>query len=227
MIRASKSALFKLLRRRILSRRFPNNTVIRDAGFWDLFLSVYREGRAVITVREMHNIYRLVEQTSNVNGDIAEVGVYRGGSAKVIAEYKGDRKLHLFDTFEGMPDVDSAIDTHRTGDFKDTSLKSVQDYLSQYGDIFFHKGLFPASVSGTDVGNLTFSLVHLDVDLYGSTKSGLEFFYSRLNRGGMLLSHDYRSISCPGVRRAFDEFFREKPEPIVELWDTQCLIVKM
>lgn len=125
----------------------------------------------------------------------------------MIAEVKGNKKLHLFDTFEGMPEVDSSIDLHKKGDFQDTSIDSVKNYLSNYKDIYFYKGYFPASLAGTNCHTLTFSFVNLDVDIYESTKSCLEFFYSRLNTGGIILSHDYRSISCPGVKKAIDEFF--------------------
>ena len=41
--------------------------------------------------------------TGKVTGDIAEVGVYKGGSAKIICSAKGDRHLHLFDTFAAFP----------------------------------------------------------------------------------------------------------------------------
>jgi hypothetical protein len=47
-----------------------------------------------------------------------------------------------------------------------------------------------------------------------------------MTRGGVILSHDYRSISCPGVKQAYDEFFADKPEIIIELWDTQCVVIK-
>ena len=40
-----------------------------------------------------------VKATRKLSGDIAEVGVYRGGSAMIICEAKGNKKLHLFDTF--------------------------------------------------------------------------------------------------------------------------------
>ena len=62
-------------------------------------------------------------------------------------------------------------------------------------------------------------------DTYESTRSCLEFFYPRMNRGGIILSHDY--INAAGVRKAFDEFFSDKSEPIIEMSGTQCLIVKL
>ena len=201
--------LIKLFQNRIIPKKFFNNTVFQDINFLDFLISIYEEGKAAISMREMHNIYKLTEQTHKIDGDIAEVGVYKGGSAKVIAEFKGDKKLHLFDTFEGMPEVDASIDKHKKGDFWDTSLDSVKSYLSNYKEIYFYKGYFPASLAGTNCHALNFSFVNLDVDIYESTKSSLEFFYGRVNRGGVILSHDYRSISCPGVKKAFDEFFLE------------------
>jgi O-methyltransferase len=219
--------LWKSFREKRIARNFPNNTVSTDTRFWDLFMQIYEEGKAVLSMREMYNIYRLVKQTSKIEGDIAEVGVYKGGSAKIISEAKGNKKLHLFDTFGGMPETDASIDQHNKGDFSDTSLEEVKKYLSSYKDIFFHQGFFPASVAGSNCDTLKYSFVNLDVDIYESTKSGLEFFYERLNKGGVLLSHDYNAISCPGVKKAFDEFFINKPETVIDLWDSHCLVVKL
>ena len=66
----------------------------------------------------------------------------------------------------------------------------------------------------------------MDGDIYESTLEGLRFFYPRMNKGGIILSHDYCSLGFPGVKRAFDEFMSDKPEPVIELWDSQALVVK-
>ena len=73
--------------------------------------------------------------------------------------------------------------------------------------------------------NRIFSFVHLDVDTYESTRDALQFFYPRMSPGGFLISHDY--LNATGVRRAFDEYFADKPEPIVRIAETQCLIAKV
>ena len=46
--------------------------------------------------------------------------------------------------------------------------------------------------------------MHLDVDIYDSTSKALAFFYPRMTRGALLISHDY--MWAEGVKRAFDEF---------------------
>ena len=74
--------------------------------------------------------------------------------------------------------------------------------------------------------NKKFSFVHLDVDLYKSTLDCLKYFYPRVSRGGVIISHDYPNSD--GVNKAFDEFFQDKPEIIIEPFATgQCLIVKV
>ena len=71
-----------------------------------------------------------------------------------------------------------------------------------------------------------FRLVHLDVDIRSSNLAALEFFYPRLLPGGQIVLHDYNAPSVPGTKIAVDEFLRDKPETVIELWHTQALIVK-
>jgi hypothetical protein len=205
---------------------FFNNTIHQDTGFLTLFFEIYSENRANIRIREMYNIYKLVQQAQRIDGEMAEVGVYKGGSARIICAKKRDKGLHLFDTFAGMPEVNSQIDQHKKGDFADTSLENVKKYLGKFNRVYYYPGLFPDTGQKLAKSMVKFCFVNLDVDLYESTLNSLKFFYPKMNQGGFILSHDYLTISCPGVTKAYDEFFIDKPEPIIELWDSQCLIIK-
>ena len=70
-----------------------------------------------------------------------------------------------------------------------------------------------------------FAFVHLDIDLYESIASAFRECYSRTSRGRIIISHDYRT--SVGVNRALQEFFKDKPEPIIELSGYQAMIVKL
>lgn len=172
---------------------------------------------------EACQIFNAVTQTAKVQGDLAEVGVFRGGSAKLICEAKDDRALHLFDTFEGLPDPDSG-DARRfhSGQFV-ALFEEVERYLRPYPNVFLYKGYFPDTAE--PIGEKKFSFVHLDVDLYKSTLGCLNYFYSRMSRGGVLISHDYNNAE--GVKRAFDDFFADKPEPVLEVALSQAMVVKV
>jgi hypothetical protein len=203
---------------------------MRDQGekresILSLLERIREESELLLNAGEAYTLYMCVHSTQKVAGDIAEVGVYKGGSARIICEVKGVRPLHLFDTFEGIPAVDSEKDgdTFQRGQYA-ASLEEVQQFLRGYDSIHFYKGIFPATAKA--VKEQKFSFVNLDVDVYRSTMAGLRFFYPRMNPGGIILSHDYCE-STPGVKKAFDEFFSTKPEPIIEMPGYQCLVVKL
>jgi O-methyltransferase len=196
-----------------------------DAEFKKISQKLHIEKRILLTVREMWNIYNWVKKTAHLEGDIAEVGVFKGGSAKLIRETDKNKDLYLFDTFEGIPESKDPNDNIPVGNFTE-GLEQVRKYLAEYEKLNFYKGIFPESAGGLDK-NMKYSFVHLDVDIYSSTLDSLKYFYPKLAMGGVILTHDYRCIHAPGVKKAFDEFFQDKPETIVELWDSQALIIKI
>jgi predicted O-methyltransferase YrrM len=171
---------------------------------------------------EAAQLLSAVKAAEKVPGALAEVGVASGTSARMIAEQSPGKILHLFDTFSGLPKP-SELDAQkfRESDFN-FKIEQVRKYLDGM-QVVFHPGMFPAE-TGKEVEREQFSFVHLDVDLYESTLNSLIFFYPRLSRGGIILSHDY--VTAEGVNRAFEEFFRDKPEPVIELTGYQCLVVK-
>jgi len=194
------------------------------AKVFDLIKKINNETEMLLFDNEAYQLFMAVKKTEKINGDLAEVGSYRGGSAKLICEAKGDKTLHLFDTFEGLPELSQADNPKQfqKGQYSST-FEYVKDYLKNFKHVYLYKGLFPATAE--PVKNKTFSFVNLDVDLYEATKASIEFFYPRMSKGGIIISHDY--ISAPGVRKAFDDFFKDKPEPVIEMSGTQCLVVKV
>ncbi len=177
---------------------------------------------------EAFTLYSVVKSQSKLPGDMAEVGVYQGGSAKIICEAKGNKKLYLFDTFEGLKDV-SKTDTHfgiklwKEKDFSDTDLKTVEKFLQEYDNVYLFKGKFPEN--SEHIKNFSFSFVHIDVDLYQSTTNCLEFFYPLLTRGGTILIHDFHS---DGIKSAFNDFIQDKNDyTAITINGSQCLVVKL
>lgn len=193
-----------------------NNDIV-----FNLIRQIKKETEMLLTNNEAYQVYMAVKRTKKIKGDIAEVGVYKGGSAKIVCEVKGNRHLHLFDTFEGLPEVGDFDTFYCKGQYK-ASYKDVKKYLQHYPNVHFYKGMFPKTAK--QIRHKKFSFVNLDVDIYESTLNCLKFFYPRLTKGGILISHDYSNSS--GVKKAFEEFFTDKPEPIIELIGSQCLIIK-
>jgi O-methyltransferase len=201
----------------------------KDSKTTELIKTIKNEVELKMEPFEAYMIYSLANARSNFKGDMAEVGVFQGGSAKIICEAKKSSKLHLFDSFEGLPEV-SEIDKTRIESikfhekqFSNTELSKVKNYLSDYSNVFFYQGFFPKTAK--PVENNIFSFVHLDVDLYDSTIRCLEFFYPRLEKGGIIVSHDYSSVI--GVKKAFNDYFKDKDVSIINLLESQCMIIKL
>jgi O-methyltransferase len=170
-------------------------------------------------------LYQFALQTRSVAGDVAEVGVYKGGTAFLIASAlkETDKQLHLFDTFSGLPETDPVADLHRHGDFSDTCLADVRQLLKPFPGCRFYPGLFPETVpAGWE--EKSFSFVHIDVDIYQSALDCCTFFFPRLSPGGCIVFDDYGFVSCPGIRRALDEFFSMDLAKILYLPTGQALV---
>ncbi len=154
-------------------------------------------------------IWNLLESLDGVAGDVAELGVYRGGVGKLMALACPGRTVHLFDTFEGIPADGhrTGLDGHAPGEFA-VNINEVRRYLSDCPNVVLHPGIFPATTRGLDI--LRFALVHLDADLYASIRAGLEWFWPRLSPGGAIVLDDFDWPWCPGVAKAVDEYFADK-----------------
>lgn len=194
------------------------------AGFEDLWPASRK--RTVVLEGSAHMLYQLARHASRLDGDFAEIGVYRGGTAKLLANItdRAKRELHLFDTFDGMPETDSR-DLHTAGDFADTSLADVKRFLADHGSVHFHQGLFPDTAG--PVKEKRFALVHVDVDIASSVEACCEFFYPRLVPGGVMVFDDYGMTSCPGAKLATDTFFADKQEPVMHLLTSQAVVLKL
>lgn len=176
----------------------------------------YLQGNTLVDMPRLLKIEEFMLETHALAGIIAEVGVYRGGTARWICSRTVDKVL-LFDTFEGMPEV-SDKDLHHKGDFKDTSMEHVTGLLKNFSNYSIYKGIFPKA--NAEYANLyRYRLVHLDVDIYPSVKDCLMFFLARMVPGGIIILDDYNEPNCPGAKLAADEFcktYKLTLEPTVQ-----------
>jgi len=198
----------------------------KDKEIIDLIKEIKSEVDFAFYPYEAFMIYSVVKTQTDLEGDIAEVGVFQGGSAKLICEAKKDKKLYLFDTFTGLPQV-SENDTHfghkhwYDNEFSNTSEESIKKMLNKYDNVDIIKGIFPES--GKKIIKNKFCFVHLDVDLYKSTIDSLRFFFPKMVEGGIILIHDYHS---DGIQKAFREFKNENKIHLIELTGSQAMIIK-
>ena len=201
-----------------------------NVDFWTTdkaFQSLYRQLGDNVLLSEVRCfiLWQFVKVAARREGEAAEIGVYQGGTARLLSKTLSNtgKTLHLFDTFSGMPATDPSRDIVQEGDFRDTSLQTVREYLGDCENVEFHPGFFPDT--GRVVEAKRFSFVHIDVDIYQSVKDCCEFFYPRMSPGGIMLMDDYGSRNCPGVRQAAEEFFHNKLEFPCYLPSGQSIVI--
>jgi O-methyltransferase len=188
----------------------------RDA--WETALRISRDIPTGTTPLECVELFQAVRASEKIGGDMAEAGVYRGGTAALMLT-ASRKRLHLFDTFEGLPHAEGKFEK---GEWHGSQADVLRN-LKEWGDrIVLHPGLFPGSALGME--SQRFSFVHLDLDLFESTRAALDWFWPRLEPGGILLSHDYPLSD--GVVGAFHEFFDRRSEPFFPLTGNQCVAIK-
>lgn len=172
-------------------------------------------------------LYQLAQNSRLLEGVFVECGVYKGGTAHLLARLAAESSginLHLFDTFEGMPTTNEEVDKHREGDFRDTSVKIVRENIGDYRNVHFHPGFIPDSFVELNIPAVSF--LHVDLDIYDSIKDTLEYFYDRVVPGGVIIFDDYGFESCYGARLAVDDFFVNKVETPLILSTGQALVMK-
>jgi methyltransferase family protein len=183
-------------------------------GFADVARQVISEQTTGMNFDRLYTIWQAL-QAAPADLPIIEVGTYRGGSAKFICEaqrYAGrSSPFYVCDTFAGHPRVDAALDhdRHLRPNFIQTSAELVAEYLTDYpereivvGDIIETSNRLPDGPYG---------FIHIDLDVYPATDFCVRFFAPRLGSGAVMVIDDYGFVTCPGVKKAVDDFIAANP----------------
>jgi hypothetical protein len=194
-----------------------------------LFMQVRRNTMASYDVLSL--LYGLCKQVNRegVDGAFVECGVWKGGCAAVMAavgeQYSRKRAIHLFDSFEGLPEpteLDGADAVQYSGGRSAGQLSSVNQCVASYQDVLdllrrleidleavnFHKGWFQETLPLVKNHMPPIAILRLDGDWYESTKVCLESLYDRVVSGGFVILDDY--VAWEGCRKATDEFIQRR-----------------
>lgn len=163
----------------------------------------------------------------------AECGVYRGSSvvacAEIIRQYGLDAHIYGLDSFEGLPEF-SEIDKEMSADlvmdivrekgtvFDDTSQRQVQSALDEREltrYVTLVPGFFSETLPTLPAGPYFF--VNIDCDLYDGHLECLEFFYSKMEKGGIVFFDDYYSVHYPMAKEAIDTFMKGRSEDLFHI----------
>jgi O-methyltransferase len=192
-----------------------------EEDFWSLYEQTKQF--SLLQAIGFYNIYcsiRYIAQRK-IPGDFVECGVFLGGASIFAALARDlfglhDRKVYLYDTFNGFPEG--------TSDFIEAKGRVVtgaetESFLEDVKDNIRHCGVRPESyeiIAGPVEQTLLtgpvpeqISMLRLDTDFYVSTKSEFQVLYPKLVQRGVLIIDDYGTWD--GVRKAADEALADEP----------------
>lgn len=195
------------------------NIVIKDEYFISLCKLVF--GVTRLTVDKLWSLYQLSKIAKE--GCVIEVGTYRGGSAKFLAELYACSDLFFYDTFDGIPDITSDYDKPiMKNSFQYTDYESVIKYIGHKDRVSCVEGFFPNSFIFPEE---EISFVYLDVDTYSCVIDSLNLLYPLLTQGAIVLIDDY-DLNYKGVRIAVNEYMQDKSESLLQFVSDQVFFIK-
>lgn len=160
------------------------------------------------------------ESKSKVEGVICEFGCYTGiSSAKLsIVSNFLNKRFFIFDSFEGLPEIDPTAsqehkDMYKRGQYC-CSLDAVKKNVQMYGNernVSFVKGFFSESLPN-HAGVDAISYCFVDVDLCKSLEECLDFILPRLQRNGILFSHEAKDPDYEPVFKKYGLLEKESYE---------------
>ncbi|MBQ3192926.1 MAG: class I SAM-dependent methyltransferase [Oscillospiraceae bacterium] len=200
---ASCSIARKLLGEELLNKLLPKQRIVPTPAA--LVNSMLPERDLSNDYVRLATLELLCRRLAEVPGAAAELGVYRGFFARCINLLLPERKLYLFDSFEGFSEEAKASESFQAA-HANTNIENVLAIMPHRSVVTVKPGFFPASLNGLEE---KFCLVSLDVDFEKTTLEGLRYFWPRLNQGGYLMLHDWASPKLPGVARALERYEQE------------------
>ena len=176
----------------------------------------------------------LLESTLDLEGDVIECGVYRGGTllrlARTLCEHAPQKTLYGLDSFQGFPEDrigDRDVAPARSLDKIRDKFRFCVDTPARLKKIFQIFGVRAELVPGYFSETLPqfrdhkFCFIHLDCDLYASYKECLEVLWDRLVPGGVIVFDEWNESAWPGSTLAIREFFEERDETVQTCTDRQ------
>ena len=162
-------------------------------------------------------------------GDFVELGCYKGDTSLMLAEVvkKSDKRLWIYDSFEGLPEKSVFDDSPLGQEFKKGELsiskREVKERFLRAGlkVPVIKKGWFSDFVSSDLPEEIAFCF--LDGDFYESIKDGLKLVEEKMVDGGILIVHDYENLALPGVKKAVDEWAGTRGLQVLK----SCAIIKI
>ena len=197
------------------------------------FQSIHRQiaENTYVDIYRCYELWDLVGQTAHLaEGDILEVGVWRGGTGVLMAARSaqdGGGTVFLADTFTGVVNAGEHDSAYVGGEHADTSVAEVSNLARRVGahNVQILEGIFPGDTARA-IDDRRFRLCHIDVDVYESAAQAFDWVWPRLVPGGVVIFDDYGFYSCGGVTRLVNEMRGNGDRLVIYNLNAHAVVIK-
>lgn len=172
----------------------------------DVFMKCYTaiKNNTLVDIYRCYELWKFVLNTNHLDGDILEVGVWRGGTGSLLAlaaQISSSSTVYLADTFTGVVKASEKDPLYKGGEHSDTTEAIVIELLAavETPNYKLLKGIFPDQVRLPDADKVKLRFCHIDVDTYESAREIFNYAWPRVIPGGIIVFDDYGFWSCEGV----------------------------
>ena len=153
-----------------------------------------------------NSITLAIKNSSSDEINIAECGVCDGltifFALKMCERAKKSYKGYLYDAWQNLDDKKLRFQ------YSYLDLEVTKKNLNMFSpNLIYNKGFIP-KIFITAKNPTHLDWLHIDLNSNEATQSSLDFFYEKLNKGGIILFDDYGGFD--DTRNIIDNFFKEK-----------------
>ena len=169
-----------------------------------------------VNINEINVIIRELRRViNNISGDVVEFGCFVGTTSVYIAKelMKTNKKLYVYDSFEGLPEksyLDKSVlgESFKTGELNVSKKQFIRNLERAHAPMpIVVKGWFNELNETHIPAKICFAF--LDGDYYDSIHDSFKLIVKKLQPGSIVIIHDYSNPALPGVKRAVDEIIQK------------------
>jgi O-methyltransferase len=197
----------------------------------EIFLKTYNaiKKNTLVDIYRCFELWTFIKRNARIQGDILEVGVWRGGTgclmAKAVQQFSGGN-VFLADTFSGVVKASDADTVYQGGEHADTSIEIVETLIQELAldNVKILKGIFPDQIKFDPQPPIR--LCHIDVDTYSSAKDIFNYIWPHITKGGAVIFDDYGFWGCEGITRLCNEILLPDATFIHNI-NGHCIFIKI
>lgn len=200
----------------LINARIKYSPWVDDEDFNKVYNIIRNKKYTLVDEKRCWELWDIINNVKVLNGDLIEVGAWRGGTAGLIAKkyslIGGKNTIYICDTFEGVVKATKEDPFYFNGEHANTNVDMVEDLLKNklaLNNYKILKGIFPDE-TGSEIISNSFIFCHIDVDTYKSAEDIIDFIWDKMVKNSIIVYDDYAGWPTPGITRHVNKLVNER-----------------